>query len=281
MSDFVCEYAGLFPEHLIDVMRRELALECDYIREAKCARKFKWVNKNNLETFFSLLIQSIPSLYSLNYPSIKPWVGCGLTCGPQDISGCHVPDIQAKLILYPIMPLKVRFTHENKHNNCSEWLCTSVSSYNSFSGALGPQHRAKNNHPACRPGIEWFDLKEQFACWHILNIAQMEIINTDKPVPYVLFSTGTLTSQGGWRMKCIPRERYSYIHGFRMRCVFYFWVDHWDSQCSADKLFSKWCNAFVSCKYWRSLNTLRAQPCIRKSWGNNQTLLLEYPLFVR
>ncbi|KAI4893400.1 hypothetical protein NFI96_033621 [Prochilodus magdalenae] len=32
---------GLFPEHLIDVMRRELALECDYIREAKCARKFK------------------------------------------------------------------------------------------------------------------------------------------------------------------------------------------------------------------------------------------------
>uniref|UniRef100_A0A9J8D533 Atypical kinase COQ8A, mitochondrial n=2 Tax=Cyprinus carpio TaxID=7962 RepID=A0A9J8D533_CYPCA len=26
---------GLFPDHLIDVMRRELALECDYIREAK------------------------------------------------------------------------------------------------------------------------------------------------------------------------------------------------------------------------------------------------------
>uniref|UniRef100_A0A8B9H8P1 Atypical kinase COQ8A, mitochondrial n=1 Tax=Astyanax mexicanus TaxID=7994 RepID=A0A8B9H8P1_ASTMX len=30
---------GLFPEHLIDVMRRELALECDYIREAKCMEK--------------------------------------------------------------------------------------------------------------------------------------------------------------------------------------------------------------------------------------------------
>lgn len=41
MSDCVYECAGLFPEHLIDVMRRELALECDYIREAKCARKFK------------------------------------------------------------------------------------------------------------------------------------------------------------------------------------------------------------------------------------------------
>ncbi|XP_035278648.1 atypical kinase COQ8A, mitochondrial [Anguilla anguilla] len=32
---------GLFPEHLIEVMSRELALECDYIREASCARKFK------------------------------------------------------------------------------------------------------------------------------------------------------------------------------------------------------------------------------------------------
>ncbi|XP_062252461.1 atypical kinase COQ8A, mitochondrial-like [Platichthys flesus] len=32
---------GLFPEHLIEVMSRELALECDYVREAKCARKFQ------------------------------------------------------------------------------------------------------------------------------------------------------------------------------------------------------------------------------------------------
>lgn len=38
---------GLFPEHLIDVMRRELALECDYIREAKCARKFKELLKDH------------------------------------------------------------------------------------------------------------------------------------------------------------------------------------------------------------------------------------------
>ncbi|XP_044022675.1 atypical kinase COQ8A, mitochondrial isoform X2 [Siniperca chuatsi] len=30
---------GLFPEHLIEVMSRELALECDYIREAKCAKR--------------------------------------------------------------------------------------------------------------------------------------------------------------------------------------------------------------------------------------------------
>uniref|UniRef100_A0A2K5KDF1 Atypical kinase COQ8A, mitochondrial n=1 Tax=Colobus angolensis palliatus TaxID=336983 RepID=A0A2K5KDF1_COLAP len=39
MSNMLPE--GLFPEHLIDVLRRELALECDYQREAACARKFR------------------------------------------------------------------------------------------------------------------------------------------------------------------------------------------------------------------------------------------------
>ncbi|KAG7265746.1 hypothetical protein CRUP_035099, partial [Coryphaenoides rupestris] len=34
-------------QHLIDVMRRELALECDYIREAQCARKFKELLKDH------------------------------------------------------------------------------------------------------------------------------------------------------------------------------------------------------------------------------------------
>ncbi|KAK9531719.1 hypothetical protein VZT92_011126 [Zoarces viviparus] len=38
---------GLFPEHLIDVMRKELALECDYIREAQCATKFKELLKDH------------------------------------------------------------------------------------------------------------------------------------------------------------------------------------------------------------------------------------------
>lgn len=33
---------GLFPEHLIDVLRRELALECDYQREAAYAKKFRY-----------------------------------------------------------------------------------------------------------------------------------------------------------------------------------------------------------------------------------------------
>uniref|UniRef100_A0AAQ5YXA1 Atypical kinase COQ8A, mitochondrial n=1 Tax=Amphiprion ocellaris TaxID=80972 RepID=A0AAQ5YXA1_AMPOC len=38
---------GLFPEHLIKVMSRELALECDYIREAKCAKKFQELLKDH------------------------------------------------------------------------------------------------------------------------------------------------------------------------------------------------------------------------------------------
>ncbi|KAM3860987.1 atypical kinase COQ8A, mitochondrial [Diretmus argenteus] len=38
---------GLFPEHLIDVMRKELALECDYIREAQCAKRFKELLKDH------------------------------------------------------------------------------------------------------------------------------------------------------------------------------------------------------------------------------------------
>ncbi|XP_034999638.2 atypical kinase COQ8A, mitochondrial isoform X2 [Hippoglossus stenolepis] len=38
---------GLFPEHLIDVMRKELALECDYVREAQCAKKFRELLKDH------------------------------------------------------------------------------------------------------------------------------------------------------------------------------------------------------------------------------------------
>ncbi len=178
-------------------MRRELALECDYIREAKCARKFKWVNKQPGDIFLTANSEH-PIIVFFNLPLNKTTGGLWAQSSLQDISGCHVPDIQAKSILYHNAFERKVYTHENKHYNCSEWLCTSVSSYNSFSGVLWPQHRAKNNRLACRPGIEWFDLKEQFACGHMLNIAQMEIINIDnKPAPCVLSSTGTLTSQGG------------------------------------------------------------------------------------
>uniref|UniRef100_A0A3Q3AYM4 Atypical kinase COQ8A, mitochondrial n=1 Tax=Kryptolebias marmoratus TaxID=37003 RepID=A0A3Q3AYM4_KRYMA len=38
---------GLFPEHLIEVMSREVALECDYIREANCARRFQELLKDH------------------------------------------------------------------------------------------------------------------------------------------------------------------------------------------------------------------------------------------
>uniref|UniRef100_A0A8C0B6R2 Atypical kinase COQ8A, mitochondrial n=1 Tax=Buteo japonicus TaxID=224669 RepID=A0A8C0B6R2_9AVES len=42
MSNILPE--GLFPEHLIEVLSRELALECDYQREAACAKKFQYVH---------------------------------------------------------------------------------------------------------------------------------------------------------------------------------------------------------------------------------------------
>ncbi|XP_030051595.1 atypical kinase COQ8A, mitochondrial [Microcaecilia unicolor] len=38
---------GLFPEHLIEVLSRELALECDYKREAACAKKFRELMKDH------------------------------------------------------------------------------------------------------------------------------------------------------------------------------------------------------------------------------------------
>ncbi|XP_015682011.1 atypical kinase COQ8A, mitochondrial-like [Protobothrops mucrosquamatus] len=40
-------HLGLFPEHLIEVLSRELALECDYKREAACAKKFRELLKDH------------------------------------------------------------------------------------------------------------------------------------------------------------------------------------------------------------------------------------------
>lgn len=45
MSNMLPE--GLFPEHLIDVLRRELTLECDYQREATYAKKFRELLKDH------------------------------------------------------------------------------------------------------------------------------------------------------------------------------------------------------------------------------------------
>ncbi|MBN3293966.1 COQ8A kinase, partial [Polypterus senegalus] len=43
---------GLFPEHVIEVLSRELALECDYEREAACARQFSELLRD--DPFFSV-----------------------------------------------------------------------------------------------------------------------------------------------------------------------------------------------------------------------------------
>nr|XP_019947469.1 PREDICTED: atypical kinase COQ8A, mitochondrial-like isoform X1 [Paralichthys olivaceus] len=56
---------GLFPEHLIDVMRKELALECDYVREAQCAKKFRELLKDH--PFFNVpeVIEELSNKYVL------------------------------------------------------------------------------------------------------------------------------------------------------------------------------------------------------------------------
>ncbi|XP_051953888.1 atypical kinase COQ8A, mitochondrial [Xyrauchen texanus] len=56
---------GLFPEHLMDVMRRELVLECDYIREAKCARKFKELLKDHPFFYVPDVIDELSSQHVL------------------------------------------------------------------------------------------------------------------------------------------------------------------------------------------------------------------------
>ncbi|KAM4521957.1 atypical kinase COQ8A, mitochondrial isoform 1-T2 [Odontesthes bonariensis] len=56
---------GLFPEHLIDVMRRELALECDYIREAQCAKKFRELLKDDPFFYVPEVIDELSSSHVL------------------------------------------------------------------------------------------------------------------------------------------------------------------------------------------------------------------------
>ncbi|KAK1170642.1 atypical kinase COQ8A, mitochondrial [Acipenser oxyrinchus oxyrinchus] len=56
---------GLFPEHLIEVMSRELALECDYEREAECARKFKELMKDHPFFYVPAVIDKLSSRHIL------------------------------------------------------------------------------------------------------------------------------------------------------------------------------------------------------------------------
>ncbi|XP_059209184.1 atypical kinase COQ8A, mitochondrial [Centropristis striata] len=56
---------GLFPEHLIEVMSRELALECDYIREAKCAKRFQELLKDHPYFYVPDVIDELSSAHVL------------------------------------------------------------------------------------------------------------------------------------------------------------------------------------------------------------------------
>ncbi|XP_054835348.1 atypical kinase COQ8A, mitochondrial [Eublepharis macularius] len=56
---------GLFPEHLIEVLSRELALECDYKREAACAKKFKELLKNHPFFYVPTVVDELCSQHVL------------------------------------------------------------------------------------------------------------------------------------------------------------------------------------------------------------------------
>ncbi|NWT98159.1 COQ8A kinase, partial [Urocynchramus pylzowi] len=63
MSNILPE--GLFPEHLIEVVSRELALECDYLREAACARKFQELLKDHPFFYVPRVIDELCSKHVL------------------------------------------------------------------------------------------------------------------------------------------------------------------------------------------------------------------------
>ncbi|XP_020025847.1 atypical kinase COQ8A, mitochondrial [Castor canadensis] len=56
---------GLFPEHLIDVLRRELALECDYLREAACAKRFRELLKDHPFFYVPEIVDELSSPHVL------------------------------------------------------------------------------------------------------------------------------------------------------------------------------------------------------------------------
>uniref|UniRef100_A0A8B9J6L4 Atypical kinase COQ8A, mitochondrial n=1 Tax=Astyanax mexicanus TaxID=7994 RepID=A0A8B9J6L4_ASTMX len=56
---------GLFPEHLIEVMSRELALECDYVREAECGKKFQELLKDHPYFYVPSVIDELSNQHVL------------------------------------------------------------------------------------------------------------------------------------------------------------------------------------------------------------------------
>ncbi|XP_028580327.2 atypical kinase COQ8A, mitochondrial [Podarcis muralis] len=56
---------GLFPEHLVEVLSRELALECDYKREAACAKKFRELLKDHPFFYVPAVVEELCSPHVL------------------------------------------------------------------------------------------------------------------------------------------------------------------------------------------------------------------------
>ncbi|XP_043915530.1 atypical kinase COQ8A, mitochondrial [Protopterus annectens] len=73
---------GLFPEHLIEVLSRELALECDYKREAACAKKFRELIKDDPFFYVPAVIDELSSQHVLTTELVSGFPldqACGLS----------------------------------------------------------------------------------------------------------------------------------------------------------------------------------------------------------
>uniref|UniRef100_A0A4W3I0X2 Atypical kinase COQ8A, mitochondrial n=1 Tax=Callorhinchus milii TaxID=7868 RepID=A0A4W3I0X2_CALMI len=56
---------GLFPEHVVDVMSRELSLECDYEREAACYKQFRELVKDDPYFYVPTVIDALSNRHVL------------------------------------------------------------------------------------------------------------------------------------------------------------------------------------------------------------------------
>ncbi|XP_053765405.1 LOW QUALITY PROTEIN: atypical kinase COQ8A, mitochondrial [Panthera pardus] len=98
MSNMLPE--GLFPEHLIDVLRRELALECDYQREAACARKFRELLKDHPFFYVPEIVDELCSPHVLTTELVSGF--------PLDQAEGLSQEIGTRCICYNILVLCLR-----------------------------------------------------------------------------------------------------------------------------------------------------------------------------
>ncbi|XP_043931703.1 atypical kinase COQ8A, mitochondrial-like isoform X2 [Protopterus annectens] len=97
---------GLFPEHAVAVMSQELALECDYLREAACANNFRELLKDDPFFYVPAVIDDLSSVRVLTTELVPGF--------PLDKAEGLDQDIRNKLC-YKILELCIRELFEFRY----------------------------------------------------------------------------------------------------------------------------------------------------------------------